>query len=168
MKEAYLLLGSNQGDRKSILKAAGDRLQELSVIRLVKSSLYETEPWGFKADNWFLNQAVKIVTDLDPLELLSKTLEIEKSLGRLRENQESQNSGYSSRTIDIDILLYEGVTCDTEKLQLPHPRLHLRKFALLPLCEISPELIHPGLKMNMEELLKQCDDNSEIRIIIDK
>jgi len=163
MSVAYLLLGSNQGDKIAILQKAGERLQQLSIAPIVVSSLYESEPWGFEAEEWFLNQAVKIETDLKPHDLLRSILEIERSLGRVRQNGDGRIAGYSSRTIDIDILLYENLVSETVGLQLPHPRMHLRRFVLMPLSEVAPGLIHPVLNVSIKKLLEECKDKSKIK-----
>jgi len=163
MSVAYLLLGSNQGDKIAILQKAGERLQQLSIAPIVVSSLYESEPWGFEAEEWFLNQAVKIETDLKPHDLLRSILEIERSLGRVRQNGDGRIAGYSSRTIDIDILLYENLVSETVDLQLPHPRMHLRRFVLMPLSEVAPGLIHPALNVSIKKLLEECKDKSKIK-----
>jgi len=163
MSVAYLLLGSNQGDKIAILQKAGERLQQLSIAPIVVSSLYESEPWGFEAEEWFLNQAVKIETDLKPHDLLRSILEIERSLGRVRQNGDGRIAGYSSRTIDIDILLYENLVSETVDLQLPHPRMHLRRFVLMPLSEVAPGLIHPVLNVSIKKLLEECKDKSKIK-----
>ena len=158
-----MLLGSNQGDKIAILQKAGERLQQLSIAPIVVSSLYESEPWGFEAEEWFLNQAVKIETDLKPHDLLRSILEIERSLGRVRQNGDGRIAGYSSRTIDIDILLYENLVSETVDLQLPHPRMHLRRFVLMPLSEVAPGLIHPALNVSIKKLLEECKDKSKIK-----
>lgn len=158
-----MLLGSNQGDKIAILQKAGERLQQLSIAPIVVSSLYESEPWGFEAEEWFLNQAVKIETDLKPHDLLRSILEIERSLGRVRQNGDGRIAGYSSRTIDIDILLYENFVSETVDLQLPHPRMHLRRFVLMPLSEVAPGLIHPVLNVSIKKLLEECKDKSKIK-----
>lgn len=169
MSQAYLLLGSNQGDKVKILQLATDRLRQLSKKQLVKSSLYESEPWGFEAEEWFLNMAVRLETDLDPRNLLKMLLKIENELGRVR-NEEGGPSmkgkrNYSSRTIDIDILLFDDEVINEDDLIVPHPRMQFRRFALLPLCEIATKLIHPVLNKSIEKLLEECDDKANIRII---
>ncbi len=169
MPQAYLLLGSNQGDKVKILQLATDRLRLLSKKRPVKSSLYESEPWGFEAEEWFLNMAVKLETDLDPHNLLKTLLEIENELGRVR-NEEGglamkEKRHYTSRTIDIDILLFDNEVINEEDLIVPHPRMHFRRFVLMPLCEIAPNLIHPVLNKSIEKLLDECDDRARVRII---
>lgn len=169
MSQAYLLLGSNQGDKVKILQLATDRLHLLSKMPLVKSSLYESEPWGFEADDWFLNMAIKLETDLSPLDLLKRLQKIEKELGRVRDDTIGHTGEdkrlYSSRKIDIDILLLDDNVINKEELIIPHPRMQLRKFVLLPLCELAPKLIHPVLKKSIEKLLEECGDKSEVRMI---
>lgn len=180
MAIAYLLLGSNMGDKVSFLHKAVERLQQLSINPAVVSSIYESEPWGFNSKEWFLNQAVKIETDLDPQTLLDKILEIEKNLGRKRNPRGEWNVGsnagsnvgsdtgsegdlgYSSRTIDIDILLYEDLVINTADLKVPHPRMHLRRFVLMPLCEIAPDQIHPVLNQKISGLLEKCEDSAKV------
>jgi len=141
--KSCLLLGSNLGDRLDLL-ARAQAFVVRHCGRLIKASkIYETEPWGFKADTLFLNQALLIETDLTPQELLTHCLHIEALLGRERPADRSET--YCSRYIDIDILFYENLVCQTPELILPHPRLPLRTFALEPLVEVAPEWIHPTL-----------------------
>ena len=123
------------------------------------SSIYETEPWGFKSDYKFLNMVLSIETELSPSGLIGRILMIESQLGRIR--CESQNS---SRKIDIDILLYDNGIIEEHTLKIPHPRMHERKFVLVPLCEIAPEIMHPVLKKTMAELLKACKDKCKVKI----
>jgi len=169
MAQAYLLLGSNQGDKVKILQLATDKLQQLSKEPLVKSSLYESEPWGFEADEWFLNMAVKLETDINPRDLLKMLLEIERELGRVRGykvgHPGEDKRQYSSRTIDIDMLFFDDEVINEEDLIVPHPRMQLRRFVLLPLCEIAPKAIHPVLNKSVEKLLEECNDRSNVRII---
>jgi 2-amino-4-hydroxy-6-hydroxymethyldihydropteridine diphosphokinase len=158
MKKAFLGLGSNLGDREKILNEAIRMIGE-SVGRIVSvSSLYETEPWGFKSDLKFINMVLCIETELAPSGLIGRILMIESRLGRVR--CESQNS---SRTIDIDILLYDNEIIVEKAVNIPHPRMHERKFVLVPLCEIAPEALHPGLKKSVAELLKECKDKCKVR-----
>jgi 2-amino-4-hydroxy-6-hydroxymethyldihydropteridine diphosphokinase len=139
--KACLLLGSNIGDREDFLQRANECIAKCCGEIIAVSAIYETEPWGFDADTTFLNQALIIETDLLPGSLLSHCLCIENELGRDR-SMDSCGT-YRSRNIDIDILFYENVVCQTPELTLPHPRLHLRKFALEPLEEVAPEWVHP-------------------------
>jgi 2-amino-4-hydroxy-6-hydroxymethyldihydropteridine diphosphokinase len=114
------------------------------------SGFYETEPWGFESPNKFLNVAVRLETALSPFDLLAVTEQIERELGRTRT---TDGASYRDRTIDIDILLYDDLILDSEKLTLPHPFMHCRLFVVQPLAEIAPRLRHPALKCSMAELL---------------
>ena len=156
----YLLLGGNEG---SVIQAF------LSVLVLIEqrvgsvkaqSSVYSSKAWGFDSEKDFLNQVVKIKTDLSPQSLLKSTLQIENTLGRKR-----NESGYSSRTIDIDILFYNDLILDSDDLVIPHPRLHLRKFTLIPLNDIAPDYIHPVFSESISNLLAACPDNCDVKRI---
>ncbi|MBK8484313.1 MAG: 2-amino-4-hydroxy-6-hydroxymethyldihydropteridine diphosphokinase [Saprospiraceae bacterium] len=148
----FLSLGSNLGNRYDYLTRAVDLVSgELSTV-LKQSSIYETEPWGNKMQNHFLNQIIELKSNLKPVEILHKILDIEKKLGRIRIEK------YGPRTIDIDILFIGSMILNTPELILPHPRMAFRKFILLPLSEIAPKLIHPILKLRMDELFVRCTD----------
>jgi 2-amino-4-hydroxy-6-hydroxymethyldihydropteridine diphosphokinase len=157
-QQAYILLGSNLGNRTRHLQQARTLLAADCGSMMVESSIYESPPWGFDADQTFLNQVIKIETELTPSELLAKLLAIEKQMGR-----ERYGSGYASRLIDIDILYYESMVLNEPLLSIPHPRLHLRRFTLLPLVEIAAEFVHPLLKLTNAELLKRTVDLSEVK-----
>ena len=162
METAYVLFGSNLGD-KEVLFAQACLLINNRCGRVVKvSSAYESEPWGFEAEEWFLNRVIVLETELPPEGLLDALLQIEKELGRVR-NPEAK--GYSSRTVDLDILYYGNRIVLTDRLTIPHPRLHQRRFALLPLCEVAPQLVHPAFNFTQTELLRRCHDFSEVRKI---
>ena len=150
-----LLLGGNQGDRWKLLEEAVAEVERRIGTVVSRSSVYETEPWGFDAQEKFLNQALVVATRLTPDEVLSIALDIEAGLGRVRiANQDigTPQRVYHSRTMDIDLIFYNDYVVDTPFLQLPHPRMHLRRFVLDPLCEIMPEYRHPVLHRNMSEL----------------
>ena len=160
--KACLLLGSNLGDRKALLANALMCIERDIGTVVSVSQIYETEPWGFKADTPFLNQALLIDTMLSPLCLLERCQYIESELGRRKaepartagtSDATETNKAYASRTIDIDILFYEEVVCETSELTLPHPRLHHRTFALKPLAEVAPEWHHPVLGLTAEGFL---------------
>jgi 2-amino-4-hydroxy-6-hydroxymethyldihydropteridine diphosphokinase len=159
MKIVFLGIGTNLGNRESNLEEAAARIEEFIGPILVSSSIYETEPWGFHAKDKFLNKVVKIKTELPPSGLLGRILMIESLLGRIRDQFR-----YSSRLIDIDILLYEDMIVEEESLKIPHPLLQQRKFVLVPLCEIASEIIHPVLKKSIAELLEICEDRSEVKM----
>ena len=158
MRKVFLGLGSNLGDRGKNLDEARIRIEELIGKIITCSSVYQTEPWGFKSENDFLNMVICVETNLHPSGLLGRILMIESQMGRTRcDNQ------YSSREIDIDILLYENEIVDEIALKIPHPKLHERRFVLVPLCEIGSEIIHPVLNQSVESLLKSCKDKSKVR-----
>ncbi len=144
-KTVYLSLGSNLGDRRANLQAALARLAELGELKSV-SSFYETEPVELTSQPWFLNIAAALETELMPKQLMSRILDLERSLGRRR----IQPKG--PRLIDIDILLFGNSLVDTKGLTIPHPALPQRRFVLEPLAEIAPDLRHPVLKRTMREL----------------
>ena len=159
--KTYLLLGSNMGERdKNLSEAArliNEAFKDLITGSITLSSVYETEPWGFESNDKFLNQAVVFDTDIDPELIMRMCLIIEKQVGRVRYGMNFDKEGkriYESRVIDIDMMLYGDRIIDTEYLKIPHPRLHEREFALLPLAEIAPEAVHPILKKTVKELLE--------------
>jgi 2-amino-4-hydroxy-6-hydroxymethyldihydropteridine diphosphokinase len=157
MNKAYLGLGTNLGDRKRNLREAIEQIEEHIGSVLKSSSVYETKPWGFDAENDFLNMAAEVETGLSPTELLKKIFEIESKLGR-----ERTQDRYSSRIIDIDILFYDDLIVDQKGLKIPHRLIHERRFVLAPLCEIAPDLIHPMLKKTIIVLLEECRDRTKI------
>lgn len=158
----YLLLGSNLGSRHTYLCKAKKEISLKVGHIIIESNIYETEPIGFSADNNFLNQVIVVKTTLEAENILNIILKIENSLGRKR-----TGNGYSSRTIDIDILYYNNDIINKPNLIIPHPRIQERKFTLLPLSEIAADYIHPVLKVNQQQLLTNCFDNSEVIIYKD-
>ena len=160
MIRCYLLFGSNQGDQASLLERACIRIQNSCGMLVERSSAYLSEPWGFDAEEWFMNELLVVETELEPDELMDKLMEIETELGRVRH---PETKGYCSRTVDLDILYYGDQVIRTEKVTAPHPRLHLRKFALMPLCEIIPDFLHPVFNLSQQELLDRCPDTSTIQ-----
>jgi 2-amino-4-hydroxy-6-hydroxymethyldihydropteridine diphosphokinase len=158
MEEAILLLGGNLGNRELALAQAMKKIEERVGEITAHSSIYESEPWGFEDKNQFLNQAIKVNTELNPQQLLEQLLKIEQSLGRVRTGK------VSARTIDLDILFYGNEKINTDTLTIPHPRIHERLFALLPLAEITSNTNLPVLKNTTEELIKVCQDKSKITI----
>ena len=147
MKTVYLSLGSNIGDREGHLRTAVERLSSAGVGVLRISPVYETEPVDYTAQGWFLNLVVEAETELFPLQLLARTSRIERELGRARTVPKGP------RTLDIDILLYGNSVVQTEKLQIPHPRMAERRFVLAPLADLVPDLRHPVLQKTVRELL---------------
>lgn len=152
-------LGSNLGLRAATLRAAFARLaglEGLSEARL--SRLYESEPWGIKEQPPFVNAVALARTTLGPEDFLSALLAIEQDFGRRREIKNGP------RTLDLDWLFDEDVVCESERLCLPHPRLHMRRFVLEPLCELAPEWRHPQLGQTARELLNALGDPAWLRL----
>lgn len=152
MIAAYLLIGSNLGNRDFFLEKACELLSQRAGTYRRTSSIYETAPWGKIDQPSFLNQAIELETNLSPKDLLQVLLKIELELGRTRTEK------YGPRTIDIDILLYGNEIIEQPELQIPHPQLANRRFALLPLFELNPQLVHPVTGITLEALLNQCPD----------
>ena len=158
MAKAVLLLGSNLGDRKLFLQNAIIEIEIHAGNILKKSSLYETAPWGTKSENGYLNQAILIETIFFPKELLKIAQKIELDLGRTRSIR------WEDRVIDIDILLYENEITLSPTLTIPHPEMQNRRFALVPVCEIARDWLHPILNVDMNDLLENCKDQGDVVI----
>jgi 2-amino-4-hydroxy-6-hydroxymethyldihydropteridine diphosphokinase len=156
-KTIYLSLGSNVGDREANLRAAIDELPHAGVEVTRVSSFYETEPVDLRQQPWFLNCVVEVETHFDADMLLRALREIEAKMGS------KKLVAKGPRLIDMDILLYGGDTIDTPELQVPHPRMHLRRFVLAPLAEIAPQALHPSLKRTVKQLLEETADRSTVR-----
>jgi len=153
----FLSLGSNIGQKRKNLRLALALLEKEGGKVLRASSLYKTQPVGISDQPWFYNQVVEVETDLSPFSLLRLIKEIEKNMGR----KTTVNQG--PRLIDIDILLAGNSVIRTRELIIPHPRLEKRNFVLIPLGEISPETVHPFLKIKIEDLGKKSKDPSLVK-----
>jgi 2-amino-4-hydroxy-6-hydroxymethyldihydropteridine diphosphokinase len=158
MEESYILLGSNEGNKLLNLRVALEAIKGLGTLKKV-SSIYETAAWGIENQESFFNQVCILQTNLAPSDLLSSLLAIELSMGRKREKK------WAARLIDIDILYVGQTTIETENLQIPHPYLHLRRFTLVPLCEIAADFLHPIYKKTNQELLSACPDLLEVKLL---
>ena len=154
----YLSLGSNLSDRKENLARCLMALTGAGVRILKCSSTYETEPVGDLDQPWFLNQVVEVVSELEPIELLREVKQIEQNMGR------DMSLPNKPRPIDIDILLAEKRIINTNDLKIPHPRLEKRNFILVPLREIAPDAMHPGLGLDIQTLCGKSSDMSQVRL----
>jgi 2-amino-4-hydroxy-6-hydroxymethyldihydropteridine diphosphokinase len=153
-------LGSNLGDRYFALERAMGLIGEEAGEIIASSSVWETEPWGFDADEQFLNMVVVIKTVMEPKRLVQLFRSIEGRMGRKR----SGAGKYESRLIDLDILFWEDRIISIPGLEVPHPKLHSRRFVLEPLLEVAPDTVHPVTGLTVGEMLQFCDDNSDVRL----
>jgi 2-amino-4-hydroxy-6-hydroxymethyldihydropteridine diphosphokinase len=158
MPDAWIALGGNLGDREASLGAALQEASRFSDIVQV-SSFYETEPVGFAEQPPFLNAVARLRTELDPRSLLDHLLAVEHQLGRARTIRNGP------RVIDLDLLLYGQSVIDEPGLEIPHPRLHERRFVLAPLAELAPGLIHPVLQQTIAELLAKLPEGEWVRVL---
>ncbi|SNT35973.1 2-amino-4-hydroxy-6-hydroxymethyldihydropteridinediphosphokinase [Ekhidna lutea] len=158
MNGIYILLGSNMGNRLEYLREAEKLLIQEGIQIIDESSIYETEPWGKKNQDWFLNVVLQIGTMLEPNELLNTLLKVEKSLGRIRKEK------WGERCIDIDILYFHEEVVETKDLTIPHPGIPERKFTLIPLVEMCPIEKHPTLGRTQMELLAECPDELDCKL----
>lgn len=157
--KAYLLIGGNQGDRIDFLAKARAEIANVCGRVVQHSSLYETAAWGFTEQAPFLNQALFVHTALDAHSLLRSLLQIEEGLGRMRELR------YGPRSIDLDILFFNEDVIAEKELTIPHPQVQNRRFALVPMAEIAPQLLHPVLQKTIAELLQDCPDLLDVHKI---
>jgi 2-amino-4-hydroxy-6-hydroxymethyldihydropteridine diphosphokinase len=153
-------LGSNQGDRFASLGRAMELIRKEAGVITASSSVWETEPWGFEANEEFLNMVVVIETAMHPPQLMQLFRSIEGRMGRKR----SGGGKYESRIIDLDILLWEDRVISLPGLEVPHPKLADRRFVLEPLSEVAHGTVHPVTQQTVAEMLRMCDDRSEVRL----
>ncbi len=152
---AYVGLGSDLGDRAGNLLLAVRCMVEAGFVVNRLSNVYETDPIDIDSDRLFLNMAAELyLTDVKPTQMMARLLRIEYLMGR------GDKGAKRPRTIDLDVLFYGNKVMETQFLNLPHPRLHLRKFVLCPLAEIAPHFVHPVLKKDIAELLAECADTT--------
>lgn len=160
-QEAYIGIGSNLGDKAGNCLRAIDWLNRFAGCEiLARSDLFQTEPHGFEDQDWFVNGVVSLGTDLSAHELLRALLHVEKGMGRVRKRR------WDSRVIDLDILLYGEDVIQERDLVVPHPHMHLRRFVLVPLIQLAPNLVHPTLGKTMAELLRDCPEEGQSVILM--
>ncbi|MCF8331465.1 MAG: 2-amino-4-hydroxy-6-hydroxymethyldihydropteridine diphosphokinase [Bacteroidales bacterium] len=156
--EAYIIAGSNIEPREHYLKQALNFIEESEIIIKKKSAVYISEPWGFDAELNFFNQVFKVVTKMSPNDLLNELMAIESATGRIRKASRI----YTSRVIDLDILFFDNIVLSKPELIIPHPKIADRRFVLMPLNEIAPDLIHPVLNQSINQLLGNCQDIGKV------
>jgi dihydroneopterin aldolase / 2-amino-4-hydroxy-6-hydroxymethyldihydropteridine diphosphokinase len=157
----FIGIGSNLGERRSNCREARQRIAQLPKTRVVKeSSLYESEPHG-NAKTWFANSVIEVETEMPSAEFLKKLLAIEEEMGRKR----VKGKKWGSRVIDLDILFFDNEIVAKRNLKIPHPRIAERRFVLLPLSELAPQLIHPSLNMSVSEMLATVKDPKKIQMM---
>ena len=157
----YIGIGSNLGDRKANALEAVDRISKLPSTRVSRaSSLYESEPLG-DAKTWFVNAVIEIETDCSADELLKRLKAIEKGMGRKR----VKGKRWGSRIIDLDILFYDNEIINKRALRVPHKELQNRRFVLIPLCELAPQMVHPRLNVTISELLATLKDTKKVHLL---
>jgi len=157
MNVAYLLIGGNLGNRSANLQNALHQIEKNCGKILDLSAIYETAAWGLTNQQSFYNQALILETNLTPNALMEELLSIETNMGRIRSLK------LGPRIIDLDILLIDQLILNTELLTLPHPSMVQRRFALMPLAEIAPNLVHPILQKTIQELLMDCKDELDVQ-----
>jgi 2-amino-4-hydroxy-6-hydroxymethyldihydropteridine diphosphokinase len=157
MNTAYLLIGGNMGNRLTYLQEAVSHIQQTCGNIVHSSAIYESAAWGITEQPSFYNQALMVETTLSPENLMLQLLKIEETMGRKRALK------MGPRIIDLDILLIDELILSTGLLTLPHPALPFRRFALLPLYEIVPTLIHPIFHKTIQELLTECTDELDVQ-----
>lgn len=154
---AFISVGSNSGNKlENCQKGIQSLISSGSSRIIVRSRIYETEPVDFYDQEWFINYVVKIETDLDPLQLLDQIESIQHDAGRIKDPIR-----FGPRIIDLDIVLYDNVVIKSDRLIVPHPRMHKRRFVLKPICDIDPKTIHPVFKKEMQSLLDDLDEEEQ-------
>ena len=159
MNSTYLLLGSNMGNSTELLSNAIEQIENKIGPLLLQSNLYATAAWGNTSQPDFLNQVIKVATNLEAAKTLETILSIEKKMGRIRTIKNAP------RIIDIDILFFNNEIINRSDLIVPHPEIQNRRFVLIPINEIAPQMIHPVLNKTIEQLLLQCPDQLAVKKI---
>lgn len=154
----YVLSGSNLGDRVSQLEHARSEVERRIGRMTGSSALYETAAWGKTDQPAFLNQVIRLETRLSAADVLEQLLSVEHALGRERRER------WAPRTVDLDLLFFDTEVLALDGLEVPHPRLHLRRFTLEPMVELAPDFVHPVFRLSMKELLDRVDDPLSVRI----
>ena len=154
---AFISIGSNMADKIGNCRSAIESLARLERTLVIRTSpFYRTAPVDYLEQDWFINAAVKLQTDLDPFQLLKELLNIQRRAGRVKDPIR-----FGPRLIDLDIIFYDDAIIETADLAIPHPRMHKRAFVLQPICDIDPQLVHPVIQRQVQDLLQELDDPSQ-------
>jgi 2-amino-4-hydroxy-6-hydroxymethyldihydropteridine diphosphokinase len=154
---AYISIGSNRGNRRINCQVGIDALIHSGIVSLIaRSPFYKTEPVDYLAQGWFVNAVIKIETAAEPIKLLDRLKLIEKNHGRTNDSPR-----FGPRIIDLDILMLDDRVIRSSRLTIPHPRMHYRRFVLIPMCDIDPQAVHPVLKKNMKNLLDDLPEEGQ-------
>lgn len=157
--QVYIAIGSNLGNKKENYLEALVRIAKLPKTRIIKeSSVYESEPLGDSKD-WYVNGVIEIETEFKPEMLLKKLKNIERAMGRKKVRKR-----WGARIMDLDILLYDTAVVNKKNLKIPHPEMQTRKFVLVPLSEVAPQVIHPVLQATISELLVTLKDDKRVSL----
>jgi len=160
LHQAYIGIGSNLGKKKENYLEALARIARIPGTKIIKeSSLYESEPLG-ESKEWYVNGVIQIETELRPDLLLQKCKNIERAMGRKKVRKR-----WAARIIDLDIILYNNLKLEKGSLKIPHPEMHKRKFVLIPLSEIAPQVVHPVMGMTISELLVNVKDDKKVSLM---
>lgn len=157
--ELFLSIGTNLGNRQLNIDTALRLVEERIGNVLMKSSIFETEPWGFSSENLFYNIAVKVETELQISQILFETKQIEKEMGRI---SKSVCENYCDRIIDLDLIFFDNLVLTTQDLCLPHPKMAERLFVLQPMAEIAPNMTHPVLGKTIKQLLIELQNGRQL------
>ena len=153
---AYISVGSNLGNKLENCRQGIQSLTQSNARLTAQSHIYQTEPVDYKDQDWFINYAVEIETDLDPFQLMERIQKIQRKAGRTH-----NKIRFGPRILDLDIILYEDVVICSPQLTIPHPRMHERRFVLQPLCDIDSTILHPVLRVEVQSLLNTLDDKEQ-------
>ena len=154
LSTAYIAVGSNLGDKRQNCARGIEALDQTREITVTaRAGFYKTAPVDYTAQDWFVNTAVRLDTSLEPVDLLARLKQIERDVGR-----EKGGIRFGPRVLDLDIIFFDDLVLRTEVLDVPHPRMHKRRFVLRPICDIDPSAVHPTLKVPVKALLEAIDD----------
>ena len=157
MHQAFVSVGSNLGDKiENCRKGINGLLADGGSVLVGTSSFYRTSPVDYKDQDWFVNLVVKIKTTLDPFDLLAKIQDVQKAIGR-----KADTLRFGPRVLDLDIIFFDDQVIQTDLLEIPHPRMHKRRFVLKPICDIEPSMMHPVLRKDMRSLLGDLKDSKQ-------